>query len=140
MITIERRKCCCTATGLRSVLTTTPPTTACPKTPITSETDNHVRSRRRGTRTSEPSTANATAITTMPVNRRLTCSIAPCPVDTSTKCCRLQFGQSAQPRPESVRRTSAPVTTMTHRKTSAASVTFWYVAGWRRGTAMASRA
>jgi hypothetical protein len=43
------------------------------------------------------------------VNNLLTCSIAACPVDTSTNWVLLHWGQSAHPRPEPVRRTSDPV-------------------------------
>ena len=38
-----------------------------------------------------------------------------------------QFGQSEQPRPEPVRRTAAPVTTMTHNSTSATIARTWNV-------------
>jgi len=66
---------------------------------------------------------------TTPVNSLLTCSTAPCGVETSTNFWSLQFGQSAQPRPEPVRRTAAPVTTIRHTATSAAMQTLRYVAG-----------
>jgi len=69
-----------------------------------------------------PRTARATASVTAPVNSRLTCSIAEWVELTSTNLEALQFGQSAQPRPESVSRTRAPLTTMTNKKTSAAIV------------------
>jgi hypothetical protein len=85
-----------------------------PTTPATRPSDSHVRSRRRGTRTSEPSTAAITATATTPVNSRFTCSIAAWLLDTSMRRSSLQFGQSSHPRPLPVSRTAAPVTTMAH--------------------------
>ena len=71
-----------------------------------------MRSRRRGCRHNEPSTAAITATATRPVNSRLTCSMAAWFDDTSTSRSSLQFGQSSQPSPDPVRRTAAPVITM----------------------------
>ena len=109
-----------------------PPSTIWPMTPPTRPSDSHVRSRRRGSRTRAPSTARMTAIATTPVKRRFTCSIAPWVLDTSTKLLRLHSGQSGQPRPEPVRRTSAPVTMITARASAASRVRRRYVAGRSR--------
>ena len=89
-----------------------PPSTIWPSTPATSPSESSVRSRRRGVRHSEPSTAAITATATTPVNSRLTCSMAAWFDDTSMSCSSLQLGQSTQPSPEPVRRTAAPVMTM----------------------------
>ena len=48
--------------------------------------------------------------------------MAACFEDTSTKRLLLQFGQSVHPRPDAVKRTSAPDTTMMYRNTSAVIV------------------
>ena len=64
-----------------------------------------------------------TATATTPVNSRFTCSMASCPLDTSTKRDSLHWGQSGQPSPDPVRRTSAPVTMIVASATAAASVT-----------------
>ena len=50
---------------------------------------------------------------TSPLKIRLICSIAACPVDTSMNLVSLQFGQSSQPRPLPVSRTTPPATTST---------------------------
>ncbi|MEZ5295634.1 MAG: hypothetical protein R2697_04985 [Ilumatobacteraceae bacterium] len=116
---IESSMCPWTAIGCRSTRTEMPPRTALATTPITSHTDSHVRSRRRGTRQIEPRTAAMTATPTMPVNRRFTCSIAACFDDTSMSDWELQFGQSSHPSPLFVRRTAAPVTMIADNATSA---------------------
>ena len=131
-IRIDRTKWDWTATGCRSVRTVMPPSTIWPMTPPTRPSDSHVRSRRRGSRTRAPSTARMTAIATMPVKRRFTCSITPWVLETSTKLLRLHSGQSGQPRPEPVRRTSAPVTMITARASAASRVKRRYVAGRSR--------
>ena len=63
-----------------------------------------------------------TASATSPVNSRLTCSMAEWFDDTSTKRWSLQFGQSSHPRPEPVRRTAAPDTTMVISRPRATAV------------------
>lgn len=60
-----------------------------------------------------------TAMTTTPVNNRLTCSMAAWALDTSTNRSELQFGQSSQPSPLLVRRTAAPETMMIESEISA---------------------
>jgi hypothetical protein len=65
-----------------------------------------------GLNKTEVDTAIITAAATTPVKRRLICSIAACPVEMSTNLVSLQFGQSLQPRPEPVSRTSEPVMMM----------------------------
>jgi len=63
-----------------------------------------------------------TATDTTPVNNRLICSTAAWVLDTSMILSSLHRGQSEQPSPESVRRTSAPVTTMAASDTRDANV------------------
>ena len=70
-----------------------------------------------------------TMTVTRPVNKRLICSMAPWVVETSMNFSELQRGQSEQPKPEPVRRTAAPLTTMTHNKIRAKRVTQMYPAG-----------
>ena len=81
-----------------------------------------MRSRRRGTRHSEPSTAAITARATRPVNSRLICSIAAWFEETSMSRSSLHCGQSSHPSPDPVSRTAAPVTTITISATSAPTV------------------
>ena len=69
-----------------------------------------------------------------PENRRLSCSIASCFVPTATKLSALQFGQSSQPSPESVRRTAAPVTMMIASSTRLHSVRRRNACGVSSGT------
>ena len=57
--------------------TVSPPRTIWATTPTTRPTESHVRSRRRGARTSDPSTARITSTDTSPVNSRFTNSTAP---------------------------------------------------------------
>lgn len=111
------------AHGLSPVSTTMPPIRTWASTPATSI---HARptTRRRGTsRRCDMSTAAMTLAETNPVNNRLICSIAACPVDTSTNFVELQFGQSSQPRPEPVSLTRAPVSTIAHSIASASDAT-----------------
>ncbi len=122
----DRIMCPCTAAGWRSTSTVTPPSTIWARTPVTSPSDSHVRSRRRGTRTRAPSTAAMTARLTSPVNRRLSCSMAACGDDTSMNLVLLHAGQSAHPNPDPVRRTAAPVTMIAQIASRAPTVTARY--------------
>ena len=100
------------------------PHTIWASTPATSPSDNHSRSRRRGTRMMLPATASITATDTTPVNNRFKNSIMPWTLSSSGEnwpCSH--WGQSVQPRPDPVSRTAAPVTTITARATRAATVT-----------------
>ena len=81
-----------------------------------------MRSRRRGVRSSEPSAASATATDTTPVIVRFTDSTSALYWSGGTTLPRAQVGQSGQPRPDPVRRTAPPVTTMAKRATTAAPV------------------
>ena len=101
-----------TDNGSSSTLTTIAPRMICATTPPTRPTDSHVRSRRRGTRTSEPSTARITAIDTMPVINRFMNSTCLWNSSGATNWFCSQSGQSEHPRPEPVSRTAAPVTMM----------------------------
>ena len=99
--TIDSSMWPCTASGWRSTSTVIPPSTIWPSTPATSPSESHVRSRRRGVRHSEPSTAAITATATRPVNSRLTCSMAAWFDDTSIKLLVVAVRPvvAAQPRP-----------------------------------------
>ncbi len=99
-----------------------PPSTIWPMTPATSPSDSHVRSRRRGCRTSEPSTARMTATETSPVIDRFTNSTMAWYSQGATTRSRAHVGQSGQPRPDPVRRTAPPVTMMKARAAAARSV------------------
>ena len=89
-----------------------PPSTICPMTPATSPSDSHVRSRRRGRRHSEPSTASDHDERDEPGEQAVDLLDGGVADETSTSCWSLQCGQSSQPSPEPVRRTAAPVMTM----------------------------
>ena len=60
-----------------------------------------------------------------PLSNRFSCSMAAWPVDTSMNRSLLQFGQSSQPSPLPVRRTTAPATVS---RQTPATVT---IANWR---------
>ena len=140
--TIETRKCSITRRGDRSNSTTRPPSTIWASTPPTNPSDSQVRSRRRGTRASDPRTATITATDTTPVIVRLTNSIIAGASVISDGVSRpsSQLGQSVHPRPDPVSRTAAPVTTITANARSANSVIRRYAAGETRGRATAGRA
>ena len=110
--TMESKKCPMFANGFRPVSTTIPPSTTWANTPTTSPSERRVSERFFSTRNKEPKTAAMTMTATKPVNSRLICSMAPCIEDTSMNFSELHCGQSLQPKPEPVRRTSPPVTTM----------------------------
>ena len=111
-----------TESGSSSTFTTMAPRMIWAITPKTSPTDNHVRSRRRGTRTSEPSTARMTATDTSPVISRFTNSTIGWNCSGATKRSCSHDGQSEQPRPDPVSRTAAPVTMMNAKPSNAKSV------------------
>ena len=115
--------------GSSSVLTSSAPSTTWASTPATSPSDSTVRSRRLGRRIQEPSTAAITARATTPVNSRFRNSISAWYSRSATKRSSEQVGQSSHPRPEPVRRTAAPVTTMVARAHSANRVSRAYVGG-----------
>ena len=98
--------------GSSSVLTSRPPSTTWASTPATRPSDSRVRSDRRGRRLAEPSTAAITASATTPVNSRFPNSIRAWYSRSATNRSSEQVGQSSHPRPDPVRRTAAPVTTM----------------------------
>ena len=123
--TIDSRKWPITKAGLSSNSTVSPPSTIWAMTPATSPSDHHVRSRRFGTRTSEPSTANMTASDTRPVIVRFTNSTMAWYSSGATSWFSSQVGQSEHPRPDPVRRTAAPVTMMNARAISARRVMRW---------------
>ena len=95
--------------GFSSNSTVSPPRTIWPITPATSPSDSQVRSRRRGWRRSDPSTARITATDTSPVTVRFTNSTMAWYSNGATTRSSAQVGQSGQPRPEPVSRTAAPV-------------------------------
>ena len=67
-----------------------------------------------------------TLAATTPVKRRFSCSIAACGVETSTNCCSFHAGQSTQPSPEPVSRTSEPVTMITYSEANASQAIMRY--------------
>ena len=117
--TIDSAKWPSTSHGFRWLSTTMPPRTTWPTTPATSPHDHRTRSARRGLRASEPSTAAITATDTSPVMSRLPNSIQPWNSASGTNRSCSQVGQSEQPRPDPVRRTAAPVTTIPASRTRA---------------------
>ena len=82
---IDTMKWPITSGGYRSNRTTSPPSTIWPMTPATSPIESQTRSRRRGRRISEPSTAAMTAIETIPVMVRFTDSMVLCQSDGPTR-------------------------------------------------------
>ena len=106
---IETKKCAMFEYGFKPVRTTTAPINTCARTPTTSTKDIVIKSLRRGESFIDNKTQTITATATTPVKRRFNCSIAECVDDTSINLSSLHFGQSAQPRPEPVNRTSEPV-------------------------------
>ena len=115
----ERLKCAITNPGARWLRTVNPPSTAWATTPSGSSTASQARSRRNGRRV-KASTAATTVITpTTPETARLPNSISACVLSGGSGV-PPHFGQFAQPSPESVSRTAAPVSTI---RVSAASVT-----------------
>ena len=96
-----------------------PPSTACATTPSGSSSASVARSLRNGRRVNA-STAAITVITpTTPETARLPNSISACVLSGGSGV-PPHFGQFSQPSPESVRRTAAPVRTIS---VSDASVT-----------------
>jgi len=113
MSAIDRRKCPMFDSGCRPVSTTMPPSTTCPTVPATNNKASCTVRRSRGRTSNAASIAAITLAATTPVKRRFNCSIAACGDDTSTNRSSLHAGQSTQPSPEPVRRTSEPVTMIT---------------------------
>ena len=105
--------------GCRPVSTTMPPSTTCPTTPSTINPASRTKRALRGRTANAAAIAAITLAATTPVNNRLTCSIAACGLETSTKRLSLHAGQSTQPRPEPVSRTNEPVMMMTYNEAKA---------------------
>ncbi len=127
--TAETRKCAATIQGLSSVSTVTPPSIAWAATPTKLHTASARRSRRGERKTA---TSSAIAMTPRtPVSVRLPNSITPCTASSGvfTKLSSVQRGQVGQPRPEPVRRTAPPVTTMAPLATALARATREMAAG-----------
>ena len=110
--TIDSRKCPMVKRGSSSLNTSSAPSPTWASTPATRPRDNTMRSVRRGRRLQEPSTAAITAMATTPVKSRFTNSTRAWYSRSATKRSSEQVGQSSQPRPDPVRRTATPVTTI----------------------------
>src|ERR1700727_1677693 len=106
-----------------------PPRTAWARTPPTSPPLSHMRSRRRGLRKTEPTKAAATPTVRTMVTRRFPNSTRPWNWSAGVRCPTEHSGQSAQPRPEPVRRTAAPVSTMRAVRTRARTSSRWLSEG-----------
>src|SRR5271168_132724 len=106
-----------------------PPRTAWASTPATSPPLSHIRSRRRGLRKTEPRKAAATATVSTTVTRRFPNSTRPWNCRAGVRCPTEHSGQSAQPSPEPVRRTAAPVSTMRAVRTRARTLSRWLSEG-----------
>ncbi len=121
--TADSRKCAATVQGFSPVSTVMPPSAACTGMPRKPRTASRRRSR-RGDRHTTTTVATATAASTK-VSSRLPNSITPCPAssDVATKLSSVQRGHVGQPRPEPVRRTAPPVTTMSPLATALARAT-----------------
>ena len=87
-----------------------PPSTASAQNRPNNTQASLMRSVRRGTLQYAPRSASAIGIPIAPEKMRFSCSMAAWCPETSTSLVALQFGQSAQPSPEFVRRTTAPLT------------------------------
>ncbi len=124
MMAMDSRKWAITNGGDSSTSTVMPPRTIWPIIPATRPSDHQVRSRRRGVRTSDPRTASITATESRPVNVRFTNSTMAWYSTGATIRLFSQVGQSVQPRPDPVRRTAPPVTTITESRNSATRVIF----------------
>jgi hypothetical protein len=101
-----------TVHGFRPVRTVIPPSTACARTLRHSAKPSQRKSRRNGRRRRAPRKASRHGKPTRPVSRRLPNSMpwwerSGAPSDVS-----VHLGHVGQPRPEPVRRTAAPVKTM----------------------------
>jgi len=120
MSTMDSRKWVITVAGSRPVRTVTAPRSAWAMIPTVSTPARPARSRRPA-RTAVTSAARTVAVRTN-VNNRLPNSMAPwTPISrVATIDSAVHLGTVGQPRPEAVRRTAPPVTTMTVFITSAA--------------------
>ena len=115
--------------GSSSVATSRAPSPTWAATPATSPHDHQARSRRRGMRRIDPSTAPTTATATTPVKSRFTNSTRAWYSRSGTNRSSVQAGQSEQPSPDPVRRTAVPVTTMAASDHRANRVSREYAAG-----------
>src|SRR5580698_6781886 len=106
-----------------------PPRTAWATTPATSPPLSQTRSRRRGARKTAARNAAATATVSTTVTRRFPNSARPWNCNAGVRCPTEHSGQSAQPRPEPVRRTPAPVSTMRAVSTRARTSRRWLSEG-----------
>src|ERR1700685_1469977 len=106
-----------------------PPRTAWASTPPTSPPLSHMRSRRRGLRKTEPRKAAATPTVRTTVTSRFPNSTRPWNCSAGVRCPTEHSGQSAHPRPEPVRRTPAPVSTMRAVSTRATTSSRWLSEG-----------
>ncbi len=100
--------------GCRSPRTAIPPTTPLPRIVASTASDGTFRPRRTGRTRNAPIAISSVGMPTRPLTRRLICSMAAWPLDTSMNRSLLQFGQSSQPRPLPVSRTMAPATVRKH--------------------------
>ncbi len=85
--------------------------TASPMTPTMRPAESHRRSFRAGRRRNEATTVMAQTMTRSVTTRRFPNSMSGWRLSGGVRWCSEQVGQSGQPRPESDRRTAAPVTT-----------------------------
>ena len=115
----DRLKWAITNPGARCSSTVKPPSTAWASTPRGSSTARIARSLRNGRRVKARTAATIVMIPTIPETARLPNSIRACELSGGSGV-PPHLGQLAQPRPESVSRTAAPVITIS---VSAASVT-----------------
>src|SRR5580698_7535625 len=106
-----------------------PPRTAWATTPATSPPLSQTRSRRRGARKTAARNAAATATVSTTVTRRFPNSARPWNCNAGVRCPTEHSGQSAQPRPEPVRRTAAPVSTIRAVRTNARTSSRWLSEG-----------
>ena len=127
---IARRKCDCTRKGCRSPRTARPPTTPLPRIVASTTSDGTLSPRRAGRTRNAPIAISSVGMPTRPLTSRLICSMAACPLDTSMKRSLLQFGQSSQPRPLPVRRTTAPATVKKHTPATV-RIAIWRIAAQR---------
>ena len=126
---IESRKCPITQPGLSPYQTVMPPSTAWQRTPSGSSSAISARSRRNGRRNQARIAAARQGRPTTPVSSRLPNSMNACVESSGVSRVPWQRGQSGQPSPEPVRRTAAPVKTISVHTTSAETATQKYARG-----------
>src|ERR1700729_4008445 len=106
-----------------------PPSTAWATTPPTKPPLSQTRSPRRGARKIDPKKAAITPTVKTTVTRRFPNSTSPWNWSAGVRWPTEHSGQSAQPRPEPVRRTAAPVSTMRAVRTRATTSSRWLSEG-----------